>query len=91
MGGWIPLVFFWAWGGGSNHPRPHRAWGQASPDPPVLGAGVLCSVCRIQEGQWAETGHSASFASLTCTHPVGGSLSSLLPATPEYSMGHLGF
>ena len=36
-------------------------------------------------------GHSGSSAPLTCTHPVGGSLSSLLPSTPGYSMGHLGF
>ena len=32
-------------GGGSNHPSPHRAQGQASPGPSGLGAGVLCRVC----------------------------------------------
>ena len=73
------------------NPNPHRAQGQASPDPHWLGAGVLCRVCTLNEGQWAEAGHSGSSAPLTCTHPVGGSLSSLLPVTPGYSMGHPGF
>ena len=35
-----------------------------------------------------EAGHSGSSAPLTCTHPVGDSLPSLLPATPGYTMGN---
>ena len=74
--------------GGLKSPQPHRARGQASPCPSGLGAVSYAGCAALQEGQWVEAGHSGSSAPLTCTHPVWGSLPSLLPATPGYSMGN---
>ena len=85
MGGWIPLVFVLGLGGAQiNSARSAQV---------PLGKGLVsCAGCAaLQEGQCVEAGHSGSSAPLTFTHPVGDSLSSLLPVTPGYSMGHPGF
>ena len=78
-------------GGGSNQHSPHRAWGQVSPGPSGFGAGVLYRVYR-PPGETVGRGRAQCILCSTHLHtPVRGSMPSLLPATPGYSMGHSGF
>ena len=90
-GGLDPISLCFGPGWGSNHLSPHRARGQVSPGPFGLGAGVLCRVCRTPGG--TEGGGRAQCV-LCTTHlhpPFRGSLPSLLPASPGFSMGQSGF